>query len=85
MTGWLVSIPVFADSAIVIFAPLCKAMSRMTGKSVIGLALAYFMFRKNKKGLVSSILEPLLGEKMTKGWLGKLVDILAVLLQWQVS
>lgn len=46
--------------------------------AVIGLALAYFMFRKNKKGLVSSILEPLLGEKMTKGWLGKLVDILAV-------
>ena len=31
--------------------------------AVIGLALAYFMFRKNKKGLVSSILEPLLGEK----------------------
>ncbi len=40
VTGWLVSIPVFADSAIVIFAPLCKAMSRMTGKSVIALALA---------------------------------------------
>ena len=40
MTGWLVSIPVFADSAIVIFAPLCKAMSRMTGKAVIALALA---------------------------------------------
>ena len=40
ITGWLVSIPVFADSAIVIFAPLCKAMSRVTGKSVIGLALA---------------------------------------------
>lgn len=40
ITGWLVSIPVFADSAIVIFAPLCKAMSRVTGKSVVGLALA---------------------------------------------
>lgn len=40
VTGWLVSIPVFADSAVVIFAPLCKAMSRVTGKSVIGLALA---------------------------------------------
>ena len=39
ITGWLVSIPVFADSAIVILAPLCKAMSRVTGKSVIGLAL----------------------------------------------
>ena len=27
-------------AAIVIFAPLCKAMSRVTGKSVIGLALS---------------------------------------------
>lgn len=46
--------------------------------AVVGLALAYFMFRKNKKGLVSSILEPLIGEKLANGWLGKLVDILAV-------
>ena len=46
--------------------------------AVIGLALAYFMFRKNKKGLISSILEPLIGEKLANGWLGKLVDILAV-------
>lgn len=37
ITGWFISIPVFADSAIVIFAPLCKAMSRVTGNSVIGL------------------------------------------------
>lgn len=40
ITGWFISIPVFADSAIVIFAPLCKAMSRVTGKSLVGLALA---------------------------------------------
>lgn len=40
ITGWVISIPVFADSAIVIFAPLCKAMSRVTGKSVVGLALS---------------------------------------------
>lgn len=46
--------------------------------AVIGLALAYFMFRKNKRGLVSSILEPLIGEKLAEGWLGKLVDVLAV-------
>lgn len=46
--------------------------------AVIGLALAYFMFRKNKKGLISVILEPLIGEKLANGWLGKLVDILAV-------
>lgn len=46
--------------------------------AVIGLALAYFMFRKDKKGLISSILEPLIGDKLANGWLGKLVDILAV-------
>lgn len=46
--------------------------------AVIGLALAYFMFRKNKKGLVSTLLEPLIGEKLAAGWLGQLVDILAV-------
>ena len=40
ITGWFISIPVFADSAVVIFAPLCKAISKVTGKSLIGLALA---------------------------------------------
>lgn len=40
ITGWLISIPVFADSALVIFAPLCKAISKVSGKSVVGLALA---------------------------------------------
>lgn len=40
ITGWVISIPVFADSALVIFAPLCKALSTVTGKSVVGLALS---------------------------------------------
>lgn len=40
ITGWFVAIPVFADSAIVIFAPLVKAMSEVTGVSVITLALS---------------------------------------------
>ncbi|SHK36036.1 BCCT family transporter [Hespellia stercorisuis] len=46
--------------------------------AIIGLALAYFMFRKDKKSLISCILEPLIGEKLANGWLGKLIDILAV-------
>ena len=45
--------------------------------SVIGLSLAYFMFRKNKQGLVSTILEPVLGEKIHGSW-GKVIDVLAV-------
>ncbi|WP_423363208.1 GntP family permease [Mycoplasma sp. P36-A1] len=40
ITGWFIAIPVFADSALVIFAPLCKALSKVTGKSVVGLALS---------------------------------------------
>ena len=46
--------------------------------ALIGMALAYFMFRKNKKGLLSVMLEPLIGEKLAQGWLGKIVDILGV-------
>lgn len=46
--------------------------------AVIGLALAYFMFRKNKKGLLSVMLEPLIGEKRANGGLGKVIDILGV-------
>lgn len=46
--------------------------------AIIGLGLAYFQFRKNKPGLISSMLEPLFGEERMKGGLGKLFDILAV-------
>jgi len=46
--------------------------------SIIGLALAYFQFRKGKPGLISSIFTPLIGEKGVKGPIGKTIDILAV-------
>jgi len=46
--------------------------------AVIGLGLAYFQFRKNKPALISTVLEPVIGEKNTHGTLGKLVDILAI-------
>ncbi|AET66114.1 choline/carnitine/betaine transport [Desulfosporosinus orientis DSM 765] len=46
--------------------------------AVVGLAMAYFQFRKGLPALVSSTLYPLLGEKGIKGWIGKLVDILSV-------
>ncbi|MDD4752026.1 MAG: BCCT family transporter [Desulfitobacteriaceae bacterium] len=47
--------------------------------SIIGLALAYFQFRKNRPGLISSIFEPLIGEEGVRGPVGKLIDILAVI------
>ena len=46
--------------------------------SIIGLALAYFQFRKEKPGLISSIFIPLLGEERVNGPIGKLIDIVAV-------
>lgn len=44
--------------------------------AVVGLALAYFQYRKGKPGLMSSSLTGLLGDK-TEGWIGKATDILA--------
>lgn len=46
--------------------------------SVIGLALAYMQFRKERPGLISSIFIPLIGEERAKGALGKFIDISAV-------
>jgi len=45
--------------------------------AIIGLPLAYFQFRKGKPGLISSLVEPLVGERLTHGYVGKIVDILA--------
>ncbi|MBK5241389.1 BCCT family transporter [Clostridium sp.] len=46
--------------------------------AIIGLALAYFQYRRNKPALISSIFEPLIGEKGVKGPLGKTIDVLAI-------
>lgn len=40
VTGYLVSIPVFSDSGLIILTPIAKALSRLTGKSVAALGLA---------------------------------------------
>ncbi|ALX48439.1 BCCT family transporter [Lentibacillus amyloliquefaciens] len=45
--------------------------------AVIALVLAYFMFRHDKPGLVSSSLETLFGDRMKGAW-GKAVDVIAV-------
>lgn len=46
--------------------------------SIMGLALAYFQFRKDAPGLISSIFLPILGKEGIKGPIGKTIDILAV-------
>lgn len=40
VTGLVVSIPVFVDSGFIILTPLYKALSRKTGKSIVGLGVA---------------------------------------------
>lgn len=40
ITGFLVSIPIFCDSGFVILAPIAKAISKVTKKSVISLGVA---------------------------------------------
>lgn len=40
LTGYIVSIPVFSDSALVILTPIAKALSKLSGKSVVALGLA---------------------------------------------
>lgn len=45
---------------------------------VVGLALAYFQFRKGRPGLISQCLVPLFGERRMAGFGGGLVDVLAI-------
>ncbi|MBY7141599.1 BCCT family transporter [Virgibacillus sp. NKC19-3] len=45
--------------------------------AVIGLVLAYFIFRQGKRGLISATLEPIFGDKMEGIW-GKVIDVIAV-------
>lgn len=40
LTGFMVSIPIFCDSGFVVLAPIAKAISKATKKSVIGLGTA---------------------------------------------
>ncbi len=46
--------------------------------AIVALSLAYFMFRKKEKGLISSTLRPLFGKKMD-GPLGKIVDSITII------
>lgn len=46
--------------------------------AVVGLGIAYATFRLGKKQLISSAFIPLIGERRAEGWLGKLIDVLAI-------
>jgi choline/carnitine/betaine transport len=46
--------------------------------AVVGLAIAYGVFRKGRSLLISSAFAPLLGEKRANGPAGRVIDILAI-------
>ncbi|WGU94884.1 BCCT family transporter [Paenibacillus dendritiformis] len=46
--------------------------------SLVSLAMAYFTFRQEHKGLISRTFYPLLGERV-EGSIGKLIDVLAII------
>lgn len=50
--------------------------------AIVGLALAYFQFRKGKKALISNTLQPLVGQRATDGFFGKAIDIFSVIVSF---
>ena len=50
--------------------------------SLVALGIAFFQYRKGKNALISNLLTPLVGEKMTAGWFGKGVDIFSVVVSY---
>ena len=46
--------------------------------AIVGLAIAYGTFRLGRKQLLSSAFIPLIGHRLAEGWLGKIIDILAI-------
>ncbi|SES00667.1 BCCT family transporter [Corynebacterium cystitidis] len=46
--------------------------------AIIGLAIAYSSYRLGRKQLLSSAFIPLIGQRRAEGWLGKVIDGLAV-------
>lgn len=48
----------------------------------LGLGIAYFQFRKGKNAQISNLLEPLLGEKLIQGAIGKIIDTFSVVVSF---
>lgn len=50
--------------------------------AIVGLGIAYFQFRKEKTGQISNLIAPLVGEKLTNGIFGKVIDTFAVIVSF---
>lgn len=47
--------------------------------AIVGLAIAYSTFRVGRKQLLSAAFTPLIGKKLTEGWLGKAIDVASII------
>lgn len=50
--------------------------------AIVGLGIAYFQFRMKKNAQLSNLLTPLVGDKLTNGWFGKLIDGFSVVVSF---
>lgn len=50
--------------------------------ALVALGIAYFMYREGKDAQISNLLSPLVGEKMTQGWFGKVIDTFSVVVSF---
>ncbi|GAA0524169.1 BCCT family transporter [Streptomyces mordarskii] len=46
--------------------------------AVVGLAIAYSTFRRGRRQTISAVFTPLIGSKNANGWVGRVIDILAI-------
>ncbi|MEX3105471.1 MULTISPECIES: BCCT family transporter [unclassified Streptomyces] len=46
--------------------------------AVVGLAIAYSTFRRGRRQLISAVFTPLIGRRRAEGWIGKVIDVLAI-------
>ncbi|GAQ56984.1 BCCT family transporter [Streptomyces acidiscabies] len=46
--------------------------------AVVGLAIAYSTFRRGRRQLISAVFTPLVGRRRAEGWVGKVIDVLAI-------
>ena len=56
-TGYIVSIPIFCDSAFVILSPLVRALSQNTGKSLLtlGISLAEELLDNGAREILAAV------------------------------
>lgn len=50
--------------------------------ALVALGIAYFQYRKGKTAQISNLLSPFVGEKLTQGWFGKVIDTFSVVVSF---